>query len=145
MSAFYRMWLIISATTFAWNSIYAPFTESHKYIDTYYSLYSTLVPPEVSLHLGANIKYSTIKEGNDVYLECIIKANPPVTELVWFFNEVPFYGNASGGIIISNQSLVLQKVRKEHRGRYKCLASNTEGQGQSQDLLLEVRCKYFGT
>lgn len=96
-------------------------------------------PPEVSLHLGANIKYSTIKEGNDVYLECIIKANPPVSELVWFFNEVPFFGNASAGIIISNQSLVLQKVRKEHRGRYRCLASNTEGQGRSLDLLLEVR------
>ncbi|XP_055937880.1 nephrin-like [Argiope bruennichi] len=95
--------------------------------------------PEVSLQLGANIKYSTIKEGNDVYLECVIKANPPVSELTWFFEGVPFYGNSSAGVIISNQSLVLQKVRKEHRGNYKCLAANTEGQGQSLELLLEVR------
>lgn len=64
-----------------------------------------------------------------------------MSELVWFFDDVPFYGNASAGIIISNQSLVLQKVRKEHRGSYKCLATNTEGQGRSLDLLLEVRCK----
>ncbi|GBM14903.1 hypothetical protein AVEN_213253-1 [Araneus ventricosus] len=96
-------------------------------------------PPEVSLQLGANIKYSTIKEGNDVYLECVIRANPPVSELTWFFEGVPFYGNSSAGVIISNQSLVLQKVRKEHRGNYKCLAANTEGQGQSLELLLEVR------
>ncbi|KAG8191263.1 hypothetical protein JTE90_003274 [Oedothorax gibbosus] len=96
-------------------------------------------PPEVSLQLGANIKYSTIKEGNDVYLECIIKANPPVSELTWFFEGQPFYGNASAGVIISNQSLVLQKVRKEHRGNYKCLAANSEGQGQSLGMLLEVR------
>ncbi|GIY45543.1 uncharacterized protein CDAR_545081 [Caerostris darwini] len=95
--------------------------------------------PEVTLQLGANIKYSTIKEGNDVYLECVIKANPPVSELTWFFEGIPFYGNSSAGVIISNQSLVLQKVRKEHRGNYKCLASNTEGQGQSLELLLEVR------
>ncbi|GFW44768.1 uncharacterized protein TNCV_4510821 [Trichonephila clavipes] len=95
--------------------------------------------PEVSLQLGANIKYSTIKEGNDVYLECVIKANPPVSELTWFFEGVPFYGNSSAGVIISNQSLVLQKVRKEHRGNYKCLAANVEGQGQSLELLLEVR------
>ncbi|PRD30156.1 UNVERIFIED_CONTAM: cadm4 [Trichonephila clavipes] len=99
--------------------------------------------PEVSLQLGANIKYSTIKEGNDVYLECVIKANPPVSELTWFFEGVPFYGNSSAGVIISNQSLVLQKVRKEHRGNYKCLAANVEGQGQSLELLLEVRCKFF--
>ncbi|XP_054711449.1 nephrin-like [Uloborus diversus] len=96
-------------------------------------------PPEVSLTLGANIKYSTIKEGNDVYLECIIKANPPVSELIWFFDGIPFFGNASAGVIISNQSLVLQKVRKEHRGKYRCMASNSEGQGESQELLLEVR------
>ncbi|XP_035231183.1 nephrin-like isoform X2 [Stegodyphus dumicola] len=96
-------------------------------------------PPEVSLQFGANIKYSSIKEGNDVYLECVIKANPPVSELTWFFEGIPFYGNASAGIIISNQSLVLQRVRKEHRGKYRCLAANTEGQGQSLDLLLEVR------
>ncbi|GFR16428.1 nephrin [Trichonephila clavata] len=98
-------------------------------------------PPEVTLHLGANIKYSTIKEGNDVYMECTIRANPPVAELTWLFENKPFFSNASAGIIISNQSLVLQKVKKEHRGNYRCIASNTEGEGESSDLFLEVRCK----
>ncbi|GFT40207.1 nephrin [Nephila pilipes] len=96
-------------------------------------------PPEVTLHLGANIKYSTIKEGNDVYMECTIRANPPVAELTWLFENKPFFSNASAGIIISNQSLVLQKVKKEHRGKYRCIASNTEGEGESYDLFLEVR------
>ncbi|XP_035207453.1 nephrin-like [Stegodyphus dumicola] len=96
-------------------------------------------PPEVYLQLGANIKYSTIKEGNDVYLECTIRSNPPVTELIWLFEGRNFYGNSSVGIIISNQSLVLQKVKKEHRGRYRCIATNSEGEGESSDLFLEVR------
>lgn len=100
------------------------------------------VPPEVSIQLGANIKYSTIKEGNDVYMECNIRANPPVAELTWLFEDKPFYSNASAGIIISNQSLVLQKVRRENRGRYRCIAWNSEGEGESSDLFLEVRCKY---
>ncbi|CAL1260781.1 unnamed protein product [Larinioides sclopetarius] len=96
-------------------------------------------PPEVSLHLGANIKYSTIKEGNDVYMECTIRANPPISELTWLFENRQFFSNASAGVIISNQSLVLQKVKKEHRGRYRCIASNSEGEGESEDLFLEVR------
>ncbi|KAG8191269.1 hypothetical protein JTE90_003280 [Oedothorax gibbosus] len=96
-------------------------------------------PPEVKLHLGANIKYSTIKEGNDVYMECTIRANPPIGELTWLFEGKAFFSNASAGIIISNQSLVLQKVKKEHRGRYRCIAVNSEGEGESKDLFLEVR------
>ncbi|KAF8764963.1 Nephrin like protein [Argiope bruennichi] len=96
-------------------------------------------PPEVSLHLGANIKYSTIKEGNDVYMECTIRANPQIAELTWLFENRQFFSNASAGVIISNQSLVLQKVKKEHRGRYRCIASNSEGEGESDDLFLEVR------
>ncbi|XP_015924964.1 nephrin [Parasteatoda tepidariorum] len=109
---------------------------------------NVLFPPQVTLQVGANIKYSTIKEGNDVYLECVTKSNPGIRELTWFFNGVPFYGNASTGILISNQSLVLQKVRKDNRGRYKCSAANTEGKGESSELSLEVRyaptCKGIG-
>nr|XP_015925746.2 hemicentin-1 isoform X2 [Parasteatoda tepidariorum] len=100
---------------------------------------NVLFSPEVSLQLGANIKYSTIKEGNDVYMECIIRANPPVGELTWLFENKPFFSNASAGIIISNQSLVLQRVKKEHRGKYRCIASNSEGEGESLDLFLEIR------
>ena len=47
------------------------------------------------------------------------------------------------GIIISNQSLVLQKVTRKEGGFYQCHATNQEGQGSSQTVKLPIKCKYF--
>lgn len=95
-------------------------------------------PPILELAFGASILKSTIREGSDVYFECNIKANPRVTELGWIFNGKPLFSN-NPGIIMINQSLVLQKVKKDHRGYYRCIASNTEGEGKSKDVHLKVQ------
>ncbi|XP_067138004.1 neural cell adhesion molecule 2-like isoform X2 [Centruroides vittatus] len=95
--------------------------------------------PILNLALGANILRSKIKEGSDVYFECNIKANPRVTELGWIFDGKPLFSNTNPGIIMINQSLVLQKVKKDHRGHYRCIASNSEGEGKSKDVQLEVQ------
>lgn len=42
-----------------------------------------LVPPTASLRLGPTLKPETIKEGDDVYFECAISANPDVNKLIW--------------------------------------------------------------
>ena len=91
--------------------------------------------------LGANIKHTSIKEGGDVYFDCNIRANPWVNEVGWIFEDKPLHGNRSFGIIISNQSLVLQKVRKQHRGSYQCVGSNSEGEGRSEEIHLDVQCE----
>lgn len=44
--------------------------------------------------------------------------------------------------VIGNQSLLLQKVSGEHRGSYSCTATNTEGQGESNQVFLRVQCKW---
>lgn len=77
-----------------------------------------------------------------MYLECNIRANPWVSEVTWQFEDHYVSSNKSAGVIISNQTLVLQSVRREHRGRYRCLAGNSEGNSISEYLHLLVQCKY---
>ncbi|MPC88931.1 hypothetical protein E2C01_083856 [Portunus trituberculatus] len=36
-----------------------------------------------SLHAGRSLNLSNIEEGDDVYFECSIKANPRVYKVVW--------------------------------------------------------------
>lgn len=98
--------------------------------------------PHVSLQLGSTFKKGEIQEGNDVYFECTIHANPWVTEVGWFFEGREIRTNTTAGIVISNQSLVLQKVQRTHRGLYSCMATNAEGTGRSNDVFLRIRCKY---
>lgn len=44
------------------------------------------VAPIVSLRLGNSIDPNGIKEGDDVYFDCHVKANPPSTKLTWYHN-----------------------------------------------------------
>ena len=43
-------------------------------------------PPKVQLTLGKNIDPLSIAEGNDVYLDCSIKANPRAYKVEWMHN-----------------------------------------------------------
>ena len=43
-------------------------------------------PPKVQLSLGKNIDPLSIAEGNDVYLDCAIKANPRAYKVEWMHN-----------------------------------------------------------
>ncbi|KAG8222030.1 hypothetical protein J437_LFUL002792 [Ladona fulva] len=40
-------------------------------------------PPIVSLRLGSTLNADDIKEGDDVYFECHVQANPPWRRLTW--------------------------------------------------------------
>lgn len=44
-----------------------------------------------TLRLGPTFKADSIKEGDDVYFECSIQANPDVTRLVWKHEVSPTY------------------------------------------------------
>ncbi|GFS31421.1 hypothetical protein TNIN_24301 [Trichonephila inaurata madagascariensis] len=97
------------------------------------------VVPQLTLKLGSKLRHSHIQEGKDVYLECAIIANPSVSEIGWRFEDKELHTNKSAGIIVSNQSLVLQSVRRSNRGRYTCTADNSEGKGESAPLYLKVQ------
>lgn len=51
--------------------------------------------------------------------------------------------NVTAGVILTEQSLVLQSVTRASAGDYTCLAANTEGRGTSNPVTLRVRCKYI--
>ena len=42
--------------------------------------------PKVHLKFGTSLDPSNIAEGNDVYFECEIDANPDVYKIVWLHN-----------------------------------------------------------
>lgn len=83
-----------------------------------------------------------ILEGDVVYFDCNIAANPPVTEVGWRFNDEPLYTNIYAGIKIQNQSLLLHKISRKYSGNYSCIAANSEGEGVSDGVAIDVHCKF---
>lgn len=49
--------------------------------------------------------------------------------------------NVTAGVIVSNQTLVLQKVGKDRAGRYYCRATNLHGEGVSNPIHITIMCK----
>ncbi|CAG2057166.1 unnamed protein product [Timema podura] len=49
-------------------------------------------PPLVSLQLGNTLNPDDIKEGDDVYFECNIRANPKEHKIVWLHNKADEMG-----------------------------------------------------
>lgn len=45
------------------------------------------------------------------------------------------------GVVISGSSLVLQGVTRKMSGKYSCVASNIEGDTESESLELKIKCK----
>nr|XP_045606657.1 uncharacterized protein LOC123763553 [Procambarus clarkii] len=95
--------------------------------------------PRLSLAAGLNLDMEDIKEGDDVYFECGIKANPRVFKVQWFHNGEELSHNVSAGVIQSNQSLVLQRVTRRSSGQYTCSATNLHGLGSSNAVQLSVK------
>ncbi|KAK4294521.1 hypothetical protein Pmani_032863, partial [Petrolisthes manimaculis] len=95
--------------------------------------------PESILRPGSSLNLTNIEEGDDVYFECSVKANPWVYKIIWLHEDDELQHNVTGGIIISNQSLVLQRVSRTASGNYYCVASNIEGDGKSNPVQLSVK------
>ncbi|XP_042887333.1 neural cell adhesion molecule 2-like [Penaeus japonicus] len=95
--------------------------------------------PRLSLAAGQNLDMEDIKEGDDLYFECGIQANPRVYKVQWFHNGEELSHNVSAGVIQSNQSLVLQRVTRASSGDYKCTAANLHGSSESNSVHLSVK------
>ena len=99
------------------------------------------VVPSGTLTLGSSLNASNIKEGDDVYFECSVRASPAPYKITWRHNGRELSHNVAKKVIISNQSLVLQKVTRADTGVYTCTAHNSEGDGVSNSINLNIKCK----
>ncbi|XP_049786325.1 nephrin-like [Schistocerca cancellata] len=97
--------------------------------------------PQTELRLGANLNPNDIEEGDDVYFECEVNANPSAYKVMWKHNGAPLHHSTSDGIIVSTHNLALQMVSKHQAGNYTCSASNIEGDGASNTVQLRVMYK----
>ncbi|XP_072941925.1 kin of IRRE-like protein 2 [Epargyreus clarus] len=94
--------------------------------------------PIVVLQLGSKLNPNDIEEGDDVYFECVVRANPPAYKVVWEHNGQLMTHNQRAGVIAGSAHLALQGVSREQAGRYVCTASNVEGDGRSLPVNLQV-------
>ncbi|CAO1408851.1 unnamed protein product [Diamesa tonsa] len=97
--------------------------------------------PDIKLGLGSSLNPDDIEEGDDVYFECKIHANPAAYKVVWKHNNLPVAHNTKSGIIMSSGNLALQGVTRYQAGNYTCIASNVEGDGESNIVELKVMYK----
>ena len=95
-----------------------------------------------SLSLGSSMtEGQSVKEGDDVYLECEVESNPRPHKITWFKDGNIVKQDVSQGVILSNLTLVIQHVTRNTRGKYTCTAANTEGSVTSNVLTLEIQYK----
>ncbi|XP_076164768.1 neural cell adhesion molecule 2 [Ptiloglossa arizonensis] len=94
--------------------------------------------PVVSLKMGETLNPDDIKEGDDVYFECSVRANPKVYKLSWFKNGKELKNNITAGIVLSDLSLVLQGITRYSAGDYTCHAANSEGKTDSNPVTLQI-------
>ncbi|KPJ21625.1 Peroxidasin-like [Papilio machaon] len=97
------------------------------------------------MSLGSTLNPNDIKEGDDVYFECNIRANPKEHRISWYHNDQQVTQNMSSGVFISTKSLVLQRVMRRDAGLYTCRAANQIGEASSQAVYLRVQLSTGGT
>ncbi|KAH9367597.1 hypothetical protein HPB48_009968 [Haemaphysalis longicornis] len=97
--------------------------------------------PQLSLSVTSTHASGAIHEGSDVLLECAVRANPAVRDVWWKHNGRLLDRSRDAGLdlVFGNQSLRLLRVRRLRAGAYQCVASNTQGHGESNQLQLQIK------
>ncbi|XP_076394781.1 nephrin isoform X1 [Megachile rotundata] len=97
--------------------------------------------PILHLDLGSNMNPDDIEEGDDVYFECKVHANPDAYKVVWKHNGNVIQNNAKNGVIVQQYGLALREVNRSQAGNYTCIASNVEGDSYSNIVELKIMYK----
>ena len=76
---------------------------------------------------------STI-EGGTVSLNCKVESNPASTVTWRHLN--------SGQIVSYDHQLMMASISRTKAGRYVCEANNIHGNKQSEEAVIDVKCKF---
>ncbi|XP_042243331.1 nephrin-like isoform X2 [Homarus americanus] len=95
--------------------------------------------PILRMTLGRNLDHDDLREGNDLFFDCNIDANPAPYKVEWWHDGELVSHNVSGGVLVSESTLALQKVRREKSGQYQCSASNVEGDTTSDPVNITIK------
>ncbi|XP_050689704.1 uncharacterized protein LOC126982028 [Eriocheir sinensis] len=85
-----------------------------------------------------------VVEGRSVSFLCSVRADPPAYNITWLLNG-RVVGVGARRWRRDNASLVVNPVQRQDAGLYTCLASNVEGDGHSNAVLLKVAHKPYCT
>lgn len=94
--------------------------------------------PEVQARLAPALDPANIKEGEDVYFECHIRANPRESRVEWLHQGRPLYTAKEKGVLAQARNLVLQRVSRHAHGKYQCIATNAINTVTSAPATLDV-------
>ncbi|XP_060523485.1 nephrin isoform X2 [Cylas formicarius] len=97
--------------------------------------------PILNLTLGPSLNPEDIEEGDDVYFECKVDSNPAAYKVLWKHDNQVMQANQKAGVIMSTSDLALQGVTRSQAGNYSCVASNVEGDGDSNVVELKIMYK----
>ncbi|XP_063867353.1 hemicentin-2-like isoform X1 [Scylla paramamosain] len=95
--------------------------------------------PKVRLQLGSSLRPDHIRQGDDVYFDCLIVSNPPFQRIAWYKEETEVHHNKPAGVLVGGTNLVLQSVQRPDAGTYTCRATNAVGTSRSNALTLSIQ------
>ncbi|XP_043241732.1 hemicentin-2-like isoform X2 [Amphibalanus amphitrite] len=95
--------------------------------------------PRPTLRLWSRLQERGTRQGDDVFMKCDVRADPPVTDIRWKFQSKPIGLFPHLSVDISNGSLVLRSVTTKASGQYSCEATNAEGTAESNYTTLDVQ------
>lgn len=73
--------------------------------------------PILTLKIGSSLNPKNIKEGDDVYFECYIRANPKIHKFEWFHNvsitpdPVNFYAVYTSKMLFTEEKFLQKMVQ----------------------------------
>ncbi|KAL3193975.1 hypothetical protein MRX96_046139, partial [Rhipicephalus microplus] len=87
--------------------------------------------------------WSAYTKGQDVYLECAIRANPWISDVLWTLDGEPLEDltamHNSSSSAAAEQYLVLRNVTSKFTGSYACHVRSARGEAVSNSLDLRVQ------
>ncbi|XP_053649826.2 nephrin-like [Cherax quadricarinatus] len=95
--------------------------------------------PLVRLQLGASLRPQHIRQGDDVYFDCQVVANPAIQRITWYKEEMEVRHHKTAGVLVGGTNLVLQSVQRPDAGVYTCTATNAVATSRSNPLVLSIQ------